>query len=190
MQCACAVLHYHPGLFWFYHNLPHYLIKARFSEKQLTVTMHKKVGFDFLYIIFLKSFDVTTSIVAFLRGSNTQERDVTVTWRHIATVHVRPNSRGPRPKQLPRPLAETLSRQFIATIGTFEAPRFFYSGKSRAIYYRKCTQVFVWSTRYSSHTLMKIEFRRQIFEKISNKNFHENTSSGRQVVPCLRTDRY
>ena len=110
MQCACAVLHCHPGLVWVYHNLPHYLIKARFSEKQLTVTMHKKVGFDFLYIIFLKSFDVTTSIVSFLRGSNTQERDVTASPLPDVTSpqstsdptpepHGRSSSRGPWPRR-------------------------------------------------------------------------------------------
>ena len=62
----------------------------------------------------------------------------TVIWRHTATVHGRPDSRAPRPNQLPRPFSLVLSshsqtvtlkvlplsRQFIATIGTFEATRF------------------------------------------------------------------
>jgi len=35
---------------------------------------------------------------------------------------------------------------------------------------------------------MKLEFSRQIFEKFSNIKFHENPSSGSQVVPCVQTD--
>ena len=35
---------------------------------------------------------------------------------------------------------------------------------------------------------MKLEFSRQIFEKYSNTNFHENPSCGSRVVPCGRTD--
>jgi len=37
---------------------------------------------------------------------------------------------------------------------------------------------------------MGIEFSGQIFEKTLNIKFHENPSSGRQVVPCGRTDRH
>jgi hypothetical protein len=36
--------------------------------------------------------------------------------------------------------------------------------------------------------LMKLEFSRQIFEKVSNTTFHQNPSSGSRVVPCGRTD--
>jgi len=36
---------------------------------------------------------------------------------------------------------------------------------------------------------VKIEFSRQIFEKYSNVDFHENPSSGSQVVPCKRKER-
>jgi hypothetical protein len=36
--------------------------------------------------------------------------------------------------------------------------------------------------------LMKFEFYRQIFEKVSNINFHQNPSSGSRVVPCGQTD--
>jgi len=35
---------------------------------------------------------------------------------------------------------------------------------------------------------MKLEFSQQIFEKYSNILFHENPSSGTQVVPCGQTD--
>jgi hypothetical protein len=35
---------------------------------------------------------------------------------------------------------------------------------------------------------MKLEFSRQIFEKYVNIKFHENPSSGNQVVTCGRTD--
>jgi hypothetical protein len=36
---------------------------------------------------------------------------------------------------------------------------------------------------------MKVEFSRQIFERSSNIKFHEDPSSGSQVIPCGRTDR-
>ena len=36
---------------------------------------------------------------------------------------------------------------------------------------------------------MKLEFSEQIFEKCSNIEFHENTSSGSRVVPCGQTWR-
>jgi hypothetical protein len=36
---------------------------------------------------------------------------------------------------------------------------------------------------------MKLEFSRQILEKDTNIKFHQNSSSGRGVVPCGRTDR-
>ena len=45
------------------------------------------------------------------------------------------------------------------------------------------------STRYSSRSVMKFEFSRQIFEKYLNIRFNENPSSGRRFVPCERTDR-
>jgi len=35
---------------------------------------------------------------------------------------------------------------------------------------------------------MKLEFSRQMLEKYSNIEFHENLSSGTQVVQCGRTD--
>jgi len=37
---------------------------------------------------------------------------------------------------------------------------------------------------------MKLEFSRQIFEKYSNTEFHENPSSGSPVVPCGHTARH
>jgi len=36
---------------------------------------------------------------------------------------------------------------------------------------------------------VKLEFSRQIFEKYSNINFHENPSKGSRDVSCGRTDR-
>jgi len=36
--------------------------------------------------------------------------------------------------------------------------------------------------------LKKLEFLGHNFEKYSNKNFHENPSSGCRVVPCGQTD--
>jgi hypothetical protein len=40
-----------------------------------------------------------------------------------------------------------------------------------------------WSSSYSSHILVKLEFSRQIFEESSNIEFHENPSSDTRVVP-------
>jgi predicted DNA-binding WGR domain protein len=57
-----------------------------------------------------------------------------------------------------------------------------HAKKNSARYYHKCTQVFMWSTRYSCQVLMKPEFSRQIFEKYSNTKFHENPSGGSPVV--------
>jgi len=37
---------------------------------------------------------------------------------------------------------------------------------------------------------MKTEFSRQIFEKYTNMNFHENPSIVSLVVPCRLTDRW
>ena len=36
---------------------------------------------------------------------------------------------------------------------------------------------------------MKLEFFRQIFQKLSNFKFHENLSSGNRTVPCGQTDK-
>jgi len=36
---------------------------------------------------------------------------------------------------------------------------------------------------------MKFHFPRQLLEKYSNMNFHENPSSGRGINPCGRSDR-
>ena len=65
-----------------------------------------------------------------------------------------------------------------------------HSRKNSVWYCRKCTMVFMESTRYSCQILMKLEFSRQIFEKSSNIKFHKNPSSGSRVVPCGRTDRH
>jgi len=54
---------------------------------------------------------------------------------------------------------------------------------------RKCTYIFTWSTHCSGHSLMKLEFIWQIFEKYLNIKFHENPSSDSRV-PCGRTDRH
>jgi hypothetical protein len=44
------------------------------------------------------------------------------------------------------------------------------------------------STRYFCRILMKFEFFRQIFEKVSNIKFHQNPSSGSRVISCGQTD--
>jgi hypothetical protein len=35
---------------------------------------------------------------------------------------------------------------------------------------------------------MKLKFSQQIFKKYSNSKFHENPSSGSQVIPCAQMD--
>jgi hypothetical protein len=56
-----------------------------------------------------------------------------------------------------------------------------------ARYRQKCRNVLMYSTHYSCRILMKLEFSRQIFEKVSNIKFHKNPSSGNRV-PCGQTD--
>ena len=46
----------------------------------------------------------------------------------------------------------------------------------------------MYSTRYSSEILMKLEFSGQIFKQYPNTNFHENPTSGSRVVPCGQTN--
>jgi hypothetical protein len=46
----------------------------------------------------------------------------------------------------------------------------------------------MYSTRYTGHILMQLEFPAHIAEKYSNIKFHENLSSGGRVVPYGRTD--
>jgi len=38
------------------------------------------------------------------------------------------------------------------------------------------------------HSVMKLEFSRQIFDVFANIRFHENPCSGSRVVPCEPTD--
>jgi hypothetical protein len=64
-----------------------------------------------------------------------------------------------------------------------------HSKKNSVRYYHKCTQVFMWSTRYSCQILMKLESSWQIFEKYSSTKFHENPSNGNRVIPCGQRDR-
>jgi hypothetical protein len=41
---------------------------------------------------------------------------------------------------------------------------------------------------FASQILIKLGFSQQIFERCYKIKFHENSSSGRRVVPCGRTD--
>jgi hypothetical protein len=54
----------------------------------------------------------------------------------------------------------------------------------------KCILVFMKNIHYLCQILMKLEFSRHMFEKYSNIKFHENPSSGSQVVACRRLDRW
>jgi len=53
-------------------------------------------------------------------------------------------------------------------------------------YFDACVKVFMQSIHYSCQILKKLEFSRNIFEKINIK-FHVNPSSGRRVVPDGQT---
>jgi len=57
------------------------------------------------------------------------------------------------------------------------------SKKNSAIYYHTCALVFMWSTRYSCQTFMKLEFSGQIFEKSSNTKCNKNP-------PILRAELF
>jgi predicted transcriptional regulator len=61
-----------------------------------------------------------------------------------------------------------------------------HSKKNSVRYYHNCTQVFMSSTRYSCQILIKLEFSRQLLEKLSN--FLKYPSSGSRVPPCVQTD--
>ena len=63
-----------------------------------------------------------------------------------------------------------------------------HSKKKWARYDHKCILVFMKSTRYSCHMLMKLECAQQIFEKYANIKFNENPFGGSRVVPCGRTN--
>ena len=66
----------------------------------------------------------------------------------------------------------------------------YYSEKYSARCYHKYTQVFAWSTHYSSRVLIKFEFSRQILEKYSNKRLWQPVQCGRVIHPTDgRTDR-
>ena len=64
----------------------------------------------------------------------------------------------------------------------------FHSEKNWARYGQKRILVFMHSTIYISHILMKIEFSRRIFQTYSNTKNHGNLFSGSRDVPCGRTD--
>ena len=63
-----------------------------------------------------------------------------------------------------------------------------HSKKNKARYYHTCTYVFMWSTRYSGHILMKLELSRQLFGYSSYTKFNDNPSSGSRVILCGQTD--
>jgi hypothetical protein len=64
--------------------------------------------------------------------------------------------------------------------------------KNSARLYRKCTQVFMLSTRYACRILMQLEFSRQIFDKKKKKKLKcqiSSKSSQWQPSYSVRTDR-
>jgi hypothetical protein len=63
-----------------------------------------------------------------------------------------------------------------------------HSNKNSAWYCHKRILVFTRSALYSCQISIKPEFSRQIFEKSSNIEYHENASSGSRVVSRGRAD--
>ena len=63
-----------------------------------------------------------------------------------------------------------------------------HSEEKWARYDKKCTLVFMWSTRYSCPILIKLEFSWHIFEKSSNIEFLEVLPIGSRDIPYGRTD--
>jgi hypothetical protein len=64
-----------------------------------------------------------------------------------------------------------------------------HSKKNPARYFHKRRNVFMYSTPYFCRVLMKLECFVHITKKISNIKFHQNPSSGSQVVPCGQRDK-
>jgi hypothetical protein len=62
-----------------------------------------------------------------------------------------------------------------------------HSKKRPPRYYRKCTHIFVSHTNYSCQFLMKLEFSRQIFEKIHKYKISWNPTSWIRVVSYIQS---
>jgi hypothetical protein len=66
-------------------------------------------------------------------------------------------------------------------------PKISHYKKNSTRCYRKCTQIFLQSTRYSRRILRKLEVSRYIFFE-KHSNIKSNPSRGSRVVSCGRTD--
>ena len=64
-----------------------------------------------------------------------------------------------------------------------------HSEKNGAIYYKKCTQIFMWRTRYSCQILMKDEVSRKIFLKIIKHKIWWIPAQCSRAIPCQPTSR-
>jgi len=64
-----------------------------------------------------------------------------------------------------------------------------HSKKNWATYFHKRKYFFVWSTRYSCHTLMKFELSPHTFKKYSNIKSNEDPPSSSSVFACGQADR-
>jgi hypothetical protein len=60
--------------------------------------------------------------------------------------------------------------------------------KKSAIYYHKCTWLFMKSILQSCQILIKLKDSRQIFENSTHLKFHEHPSGRSRRVPCERQD--
>ena len=68
--------------------------------------------------------------------------------------------------------------------------RNFSHSKKNSASYHKCTQMLMYSTRYSCQILIKLQFCRQILRKYSITKLHHSPPRGSRVVPCERADRW
>ena len=62
----------------------------------------------------------------------------------------------------------------------------YYFKKDLARYCYKCENVFMWNTRYSFRILIEFDFFRQIFEKITNTQFHQIRLVGAELFHADR----
>jgi hypothetical protein len=66
----------------------------------------------------------------------------------------------------------------------------YYSKKNWARLDHKCTHVFIWSTRYSSHMLTRFGFFRLIFENKQTSNFIKILTEGAELFHADRQDSH
>ena len=79
-------------------------------------------------------------------------------------------------------------KMYVLIFSTSFVWNIYHSKNNWVRYDHKCILVFMWSTGYSCHIIMKLEFLDRFFEKYTEMKFRENPSSGSWLVPCGGTD--